>query len=105
MTLKPYRHGERGLELFIRLQPGASRAGLEGLREGAEGRIFLEARVTAPPEGGKANAALVKLLSKELGLAKSRISITAGESAREKTLLLDGETEALCARLEVLLSS
>ena len=105
MTAKPYRRGAEGLELFVRLQPGASRAELGGLREGAGRHLYFEARVTAPPEGGKANAALLKLLSKELGLAKSRIRITAGESAREKTLLLDGDADALGARLEVLLSS
>ncbi len=105
MTAKPYRLGDKGLELFVRVQPGASRPGLGGLREGAEGRVFLEARVTAPPEGGKANAALIKLISKETGLAKSRISITGGQSAREKSLLLEGDGEALAAKLALLLSS
>jgi uncharacterized protein (TIGR00251 family) len=100
----PYAAAEGGLRLFIRLQPGASRAQLGGLREGAEGKVFLEARVTAPPEGGKANAALAKLIAKELGLPKSAVSLVSGQSAREKTLLLKGNTAALAERLDALLS-
>ncbi|WP_455374174.1 DUF167 domain-containing protein [Limibacillus halophilus] len=104
MSAEPYRTADGGLLLFVRLQPGASRAQLGGLREGAEGKLFLEARVTAPPEGGKANVALIKLLAKEFGLAKSAVTLCAGHAAREKTLLLEGDPQALAAKLEALLS-
>lgn len=42
--------------------------------------------VTAPPENGKANAAVIKLLAKELGVPKSSISIVSGHTSREKTI-------------------
>jgi hypothetical protein len=101
---KPYRAAEGGLKLFLRLQPAARRAQIGGLRAGADGRLFLEARVTAPPEGGKANAALIELLAKELRLPKGAVTLLAGQSAREKTLLLEGDAPSLAARLDALLS-
>ncbi len=43
-------------------------------------------KVTAPPEGGKANLAVIKLLSKVLHLAKSRFKIIRGANARHKVI-------------------
>ena len=40
------------------------------------------------PEDGKANAAVIALLAKELGVAKSALAITAGQKARLKTIAL-----------------
>lgn len=42
--------------------------------------------VTVAAEDGKANAAVLKLLAKALGLAKSRLSIVRGESGRDKLI-------------------
>lgn len=104
MEDKPYRVTDGGLRLFLRLQPAARRAQLGGVRAGADGRLSLEARVTAPPEGGKANAALIDLLAKELRLPKGAVTLLSGQSAREKTLLLEGDARSLAARLDALLS-
>ena len=60
-----------------------------GVADDAGGLPCLRVAVTAPPEGGKANAALIKLMSRTLKLAKSRISITSGETSRNKMLMLD----------------
>ncbi len=46
--------------------------------------------LNSPPADGKANAELVKLLSKKLGIAKSGIEITRGQSSRKKTLSITG---------------
>lgn len=43
----------------------------------------------APPVDGQANEALVELLSKELGVAKSRVHITAGHTSRQKVVRID----------------
>ena len=51
---------------------------------------LVRARVAAPPVGGQANAALVKLLAKRLGVPKSRISVVRGETAREKVVRVEG---------------
>ena len=55
--------------------------------------------VTAVPEAGKANEALIKLLAKEWGVAKSSISLVAGATDRNKILHIAGDAGDLMARL------
>ena len=90
----------KGLRVLLRVQPGASRDGIEGLVALADGRVALKARVCTPPEGGRANAALAKLLAKTWKLPKSAIRVTAGENQRLKTLLVSGDPAELARRLE-----
>ena len=47
-------------------------------------------RVTEPPVDGRANAALVKLIAKRLGVAKARVRIIRGERSRDKILGVEG---------------
>ena len=49
-----------------------------------------KARLTASPEDGKANEALIELLSKEFGVPKRDIEITKGETNRNKTVEIKG---------------
>ncbi|MBY6048390.1 DUF167 domain-containing protein [Vannielia litorea] len=49
----------------------------------------LKITTTATPEGGKANAAVTKLLAHALGVAPSRLTLTAGATSRDKTFRLD----------------
>ena len=79
---------EEGLRLFVRVQPKASRAGLDGMRSGADGRVRLVAKVRAAPDKGAANSELCGLLAKALGVPKSTVSVVAGATQREKTLLV-----------------
>ncbi len=69
----------------MRVQPRASREGLAGVREGA-----LVVRLTAPPVEGAANAALLKLLGKALGLPPSSLELLRGQSGRDKLVLARG---------------
>ncbi|RKF15943.1 YggU family protein [Alginatibacterium sediminis] len=69
------------LALRVYLQPKASRDQILGLHDGA-----LKIAITAPPVDGKANAHLIKYLSKQLSIAKSKISISSGELNRHKRL-------------------
>lgn len=79
----------------IRLSPRASSNRIVGWRDSADGSgPALAVRVTAPPVDGKANAALVRLLAKRLGLARSRVRIVRGETGREKLVEVDGLDEA-----------
>lgn len=48
------------------------------------------ARVAAPPERGRANEALVKLLAGSLDVPRSRISVVGGQTARKKIVEIDG---------------
>ncbi|MEO3428027.1 DUF167 domain-containing protein [Pelagibius sp. CAU 1746] len=84
----------------MRLQPGASRAKVDGVVVLDDGAAVLKLRVTEPPEGGKANAALIKLLAKTWKLPKSALSLVAGQSDRRKTLAVAGDPAALRRDLE-----
>ncbi len=73
----------------ILVQPRASRAKI-GPRH--DGRIKIA--VTAPPVGAEANAAVIELLAKWLGIAKSSIEVIAGTSSRRKTIRIAGVSDA-----------
>lgn len=83
----------------IRLTPRAARSRVEGVGAGADGGAVLKVAVTAPPEKGKANAAMITLLAKAWRLPKTTMAITAGATARRKTLLVAGDAKVLVARL------
>lgn len=78
--------------MCVRLTPGARKDDIDGTEESADGRSYLKVRVRAIAQKGKANTALVALLAKRSGIAKSRIEIVSGQSSRLKTLLFQGET-------------
>ena len=69
----------------MRLQPRASRDEIAGERAGST-----VVRVTAPPVGGRANAALVKLIAKRAGVARRSVSIARGERSRDKLVRVEG---------------
>jgi uncharacterized protein YggU (UPF0235/DUF167 family) len=78
----------------VRLTPRGGRDAIEGFAEDEAGRPVLKARVAAPPVEGEANAALLKLVAKALGLPRSAVRIASGETARVKLLDIDGLDEA-----------
>jgi uncharacterized protein YggU (UPF0235/DUF167 family) len=83
----------------VRLTPRARADRIEGLAADAEGNPVLKAAVTAPPEKGKANAALVALLAKAWRLPKSALAIQAGASGRRKSVTIAGDPQELLKRL------
>lgn len=99
MDAAPWRAAADGVTLAVRLTPKGGRDAVEGIGRDGAGRTHLRARVAAPPVDGAANAALVKLIAKALGLPKSTISITAGDAARVKTLRIAGDATEIEARL------
>lgn len=84
--------------IAVRVTPRSSRPGIGEWKAGADGRQELEIRVSAPPADGEANEAVIKLLSKRLGLSKSSIAIISGDTARHKRIALPLE-EAEARRL------
>lgn len=54
-----------------------------------DGAVLYKIYVTAAPEDGKANEAVIKLLSKALGIAKSNLTTTHGHTSREKTIKIN----------------
>lgn len=93
----PFRAVADGLEITVRLQPKASANRIDGV-DAVRGR--LRVRVTAVPEKGKANAALIKLLAKRFGLPRTGLELVAGGKDRDKTMLIRHDDPAdLAARL------
>lgn len=58
------------------------------------GLPYLKARVRAAPENGEANAALEKLIAKAFGVAKGKVKVVRGQTARMKQLEIEGASEA-----------
>ena len=79
------RDGEDGVLLSIKAIPGAKRnqiAGPLGDR--------LKVKVSAPPEGGKANQAICALLASALGVKQRDVTVVAGATSPEKTISVQG---------------
>lgn len=72
-------------ELTVKVTPNAGDNSIVLPDEGGSGAILL-IRVTATPENGKANAAVLKLLSKALRLPKTSLEIVRGGNARTKVV-------------------
>ena len=88
-----------GVRVALKVTPKAARAGIAGVEADAAGRAVLKVRVTEAPEGGKANAAVVKLLAQAWKLPKGALRVIAGAKDRRKTLLVAGDPDQLAARL------
>lgn len=74
------------VRITVRLTPRASRNEIHGWGVGPEGDKVLKVSVTAVPEKGKANKALIDLLAKSWRIPKSAIMIIRGETDRNKIL-------------------
>lgn len=79
---------EPSVRFAVRVQPRSSRAGVDGVHGSA-----LRVRVNAPPVEGAANEAVVKVLAKTLGVAKSAVVVVGGARSRSKVV----EVSGLCA--------
>lgn len=87
------------LRVAVRLTPKGRRDAIEGIAATADGGAEIKASVTAVPEDGKANRALVKLLSKSWGIPKSDIAIVSGATDRHKVLSLACDPERILPRI------
>ena len=97
-----WRRTPGGVLLDIKVQPGASKDIVGGVSLGSKGEPRLTVRVTAPPEDGRANKAALAILAEALGLPKSALSLASGEKARQKTVAIDADAEAVGARIDAL---
>ena len=69
------------IKIRLKAVPGASRDSIAGVLGDR-----LKVRISAPPEGGKANKAICKLFAKALGIKPANIEIIAGHTNPEKTI-------------------
>jgi hypothetical protein len=83
----------------VRVSPGARASRVLGVHGDA-----LKVSVSAPPEKGRANAALLELLARELEVPKSRLSVCSGSLSRDKVVRIEGLSPAeVAARLLLIL--
>jgi uncharacterized protein (TIGR00251 family) len=73
----------------VLVQPRASRAKLGPIHDGR-----LKVAVTAPPVDGEANAAVIEVLAKAIGVARGAVRVIAGTSSRRKSVQVDGVARA-----------
>ena len=90
-----------GVVIRVKVKPRASRERIEGA--GPEGLVV---RLTAPPVDNAANEALVGMLAKTMGVAKSAVTVVAGGKSRSKTVRVEGVgVQAALAKLTPLTST
>ncbi len=92
--------GKGGVYLSVHVQPGAKNSSLRGLHGHA-----VKIAVKEAAQDGKANRAIEHFVAKELGLAKSSVSVTSGHKSRSKRLFIDGNVEMLLCKLQDWLKS
>jgi uncharacterized protein len=86
--------GEDAVVLRLHVQPGAGRTAVVGRHGDA-----LKVRVAAPPEGGRANQAVLELVGETLGVKPTQVELTSGESSRAKRVKVSGVDPADVHRL------
>lgn len=86
------------VRLSVRLTPNGGRDAIDGWERTPDGALSVKARVSVPPEGGKANKALIALLSKALRVPKTSVEIVSGETSRTKNLRIDIDPEVLAEK-------
>ena len=99
----PFAAAPDGLRLAVRLTPKASVARIIGLAREADGGVALKVAVTAPPEAGKANDALLALVAELLDLRRRDVTLALGATNRRKLVHVAGDPAALARRLEEVL--
>jgi uncharacterized protein (TIGR00251 family) len=78
-----------GVTIEVLVQPRASRAKIGPVHDGR-----IKVSVTSPPVDGEANAAVIELFAKQLGVPKSAVEVIAGMSSRRKRIRITGTTRA-----------
>ena len=89
------QRAQPGTRVRVRVQTKSSMNQVVGYRGDT-----LRLRVTAPPEEGQANEAIVNLLAQALDIAKSRIEIVRGHASRDKNVVVWLAPEEVRRRLE-----
>ena len=91
-----------GARVALKVCAPARHQGVLGVELDAGGQSRLAVAVSAPPEGGRANAAVVRVLTGRWRLAQSAIAVVSGARARRKVVHVRGSPAALVAKLEAL---
>lgn len=84
----PFTLTDGGVRVAVRVTPKASRDRIDGTADTADGATVLKVAVTAPPEDGKANDAVLRVLSKAWKVPKSSLDVISGATSRSKAVLV-----------------
>lgn len=87
-----WRERNDGITVAVRVTPRAARDRLGGVWRDGDGHGWLIATVTAPPDDGRANAAVIGLLAHILKVPRTSISLEAGGASRLKRLHIRQDT-------------
>jgi uncharacterized protein len=94
------RSTTEGIELRVKVVPGASRSRIDGLYGDC-----LKVRVAAPPERGQANQAVIAMLAEKLGVGEAHVDVVAGHASPRKIVRITRCSEAQIASALGLISS
>jgi uncharacterized protein (TIGR00251 family) len=78
----------------VRAVPRASRSGVAGEQDGA-----LKVRLAAPPVDGEANAELIRVLADFFNVSRSKVSVIAGHSSKNKIVRIHGISIEACEKV------
>jgi uncharacterized protein len=105
MAAAPWSPVAGGVNLVVRLTPKSGRDVIDGTEVMSDGRPVLKIRVQAAPSDGAANAALIKLIARTVGVPPRDVSLLAGVTSRIKRLNISGDGPTLVAALEKIAAS
>jgi uncharacterized protein len=91
-------------QLPVKVTPRAARSAIGSWRAAADGREELEIKVTEAPSDGAANEAVVRLLSRALGISRAEVRIVSGAASRHKRLSIPFDLDEARRRLSGKLS-
>ena len=101
MSLVELSEQPDGVVLPVKARPGARRNAIDGVHAGA-----LKVSVAQAAEKGKANAAIIALLAKEIGVSKSEIQLSSGATNSQKKFLVKGiSAKELANRLDEIIGA
>ena len=101
----PLTWGRDGLCVAVRLTPRAKADRVLAIAATAEGKRVVKASVTAPPESGRANEALLQLLAQAWRLPRRNLAIVGGGASRYKTVSVAGNPQQLSDRIGALIAT
>lgn len=88
-----------GVKVRLRVSPRSASDRVLGLWHDPGSGTAVRVAVSKPAEGGKANAAVIRLLAREWGIAKSALSVAAGHTDRRKIVAVLGDPQRLLTQL------
>lgn len=86
------------MRVHVKLAPKAAADRIGPIHASDTGAV-LKVAVTAAPERGRANAAMIALLAKAWGVPKTSVAVIKGETERTKTLFVSGDADALLTKM------